>query len=144
VLYCLVPIWLRCSDFCAVLCCTILVPHWTVRCPSNFATLTSARYCAALFLLSESTVGADSRCSAGSSDSPVAHQTVQWIIAERALEFPRVAGWHLYGRGAPDTVQWHTGQFGALIFSTLQSFCSFKIVSLTWFFYWFVLNLMHL
>jgi hypothetical protein len=52
------------------------VPHQTVWCPSDFAVLTSARYCAALFLLSESTVGADSRCSAGTSDSPVAHRTV--------------------------------------------------------------------
>jgi hypothetical protein len=35
-----------------------LVPHRTVRCPSDFAALTSARYCDALLLLSESTVDA--------------------------------------------------------------------------------------
>jgi hypothetical protein len=39
----------------------------------------------------------ESRCSAGTPDSPVAHRIVQWIIAERALEFPRVAGLELYG-----------------------------------------------
>jgi hypothetical protein len=35
------------------------------------APLTSAWYCAALFLLLESTVGAGSRCSAGTPDGPV-------------------------------------------------------------------------
>jgi hypothetical protein len=54
----------------------VLLRHRTIRCPSNFAALTSARYCAALFPLSESTVGTDSRCFAGSPDSPVAHRTV--------------------------------------------------------------------
>jgi hypothetical protein len=54
-----------------------LVPHRIVQCPSYFATLTSVRYCAALFLLSESPVDADSRCSAGSPDSPVAHRIVR-------------------------------------------------------------------
>jgi hypothetical protein len=87
---------------------------------------------------------AESCCSAGSLDSSVAHRTVRWIIAERALEFPRVAGWHLYSPGAPDTVWWHTGQSGAPFFSTLKSFCSNKIVTLTWYYPWFVLNLMHL
>jgi hypothetical protein len=79
----------------------------------------------------------DSRC-------PLTHRTVRWIIVERALEFSRVVGWHLYGPGAPDTVRWRTGQSGATFFSTLDSFCSNIIVSLTWFFSWFVLNLMHL
>jgi hypothetical protein len=82
-----------------------------------------------------STVGALSSCGPGQSDAPLtlllwllrdtvlhcslgivdrwrelavallAHWTVRWIIAERALEFPRVAGWHLYGPGAPNTVR---------------------------------------
>jgi hypothetical protein len=38
----------------------------------------------------------------------------------------------------------HRTVAGPPIFSTLKSFCSNKIVSLTWFFTWFVLNLMHL
>jgi hypothetical protein len=122
----------------------VLLRHRTFRCPSDFAALTSTRYCAALFLLSESTVGADSRCSAGSPDSPVAHRTVRWIIAERAFVFSRVAGWHLYSPGAPDTVRWHTGQSDAPILSTLKSFAPFQIESLTWIFYWFVLNFMHI
>jgi hypothetical protein len=79
----------------------------------------------------------DSRC-------PLTHRTVRWIIAERACIFSRVAGWLLYGPGAPDTVRWHTGQSGAPVHITLKSCCFFKNVSLTWIFYWFVLNLMHL
>jgi hypothetical protein len=32
-----------------------------------------------------------------------------------------VAAWLLYGPGAPDTVQWHTGQSGAPDHNTLKS-----------------------
>jgi hypothetical protein len=115
----------------------VLLRHRTVRCPSDFAALTSARYWAALFILSESTVGADSRCSAGSPDSPVNYSGACPRISE--------SGWFgLVRPGAPDTVRWHTGQSDAPIFSTLKSFCSNKIVSQTWFFSLFALNLMHL
>jgi hypothetical protein len=55
----------------------VLLWHRTVRCPSDFAVQTSARYCVALFLLSESTVGVDSRCFAGSPDSPVNYSEVR-------------------------------------------------------------------
>jgi hypothetical protein len=92
----------------------------------------------------QSTIGAGSRCSTSSPDSPVAHRTVRWIIAERASIFPRVAGSHLYGPGAPDTVRWHTRQSGAPFFSTLKSICSKWILTPNWFLSWFVLNLMHL
>jgi hypothetical protein len=67
-----VPLWLCCFDFCAALCCTV---H-----------------------LIESTVGAQSHCSAGSPDSLVAHRTV---------EFPRVADSNLYDPGAPDSPVYH-------------------------------------
>jgi hypothetical protein len=53
------------------------------------------------------------------------------------VEFSRVTGLELYGLV-------HRTLSGVPIFSTLKSFCSNKIVSLTWFFSWFVLNLMHL
>jgi hypothetical protein len=60
---------------------TIRVRSWStvggfVQCPSDFAALTYVRYFAALFLLSESTISADSRCSAGSPNSLVAHRTI--------------------------------------------------------------------
>jgi hypothetical protein len=58
------------------------VPHRTVRCPSDSAALTSARYCAALFLLSESTVGAVSHCFAGTPDSPVIYSGARTGIPE--------------------------------------------------------------
>jgi hypothetical protein len=38
----------------------------------------------------ESTVALPSRCSAGTSDSLVTHQTVRWIIAERLSRNPKV------------------------------------------------------
>jgi hypothetical protein len=44
----------------------------------------------------------DDRCTLD-SHCPLAHQTVRWIIAERACVFPRVVGWTLYGPGAPDS-----------------------------------------
>jgi hypothetical protein len=69
----------------------VLLRHRTVRCPSHLAALTSARYCAALFLLSESTVGADSRCSGGTPDSPVNYSGVRpripksgWLTSVRS------------------------------------------------------------
>jgi hypothetical protein len=46
--------------------------------------------------------------------APLVHRIVWWIIAEHALRNSRVESWTLYGPGAPDTVQWHTGQSGAL------------------------------
>jgi hypothetical protein len=66
----------------------------------------------------------ESRCSAGSPDSPVNYSGGR----------PRIpkSGWFgVYGPGAPDTVQWHTGQSGVPFLTTLESFCSFKFVSLT-------------
>jgi hypothetical protein len=48
---------------------------------------------------------AGSRCSTGSSDSPMAHRTVRWIIAEHALEFPRVAASRGRLPGTPDSVR---------------------------------------
>jgi hypothetical protein len=70
--------------------------HRTVRCPSNFAALTlrgTVAYCSSV----------QSRPLAQIAVAPLAHRTVRWIIAEGAMEFPRVAGWYLYGPGAPDS-----------------------------------------
>jgi hypothetical protein len=59
--------------------------------------------------------------------APLAHRTVRWIIAEYVV-FPRVAASDLYEHGAPDTVRWHTGQFGAPDHSTLSSLLRFNLV----------------
>jgi hypothetical protein len=60
------------------------------------------------------------------------HWTVWWIIAERLWIFPKVrsSAWsplvhRTLSGGAPDTVRWHTGQFGAPDQGTLRlSLCS--------------------
>jgi hypothetical protein len=59
------------------------------------SALTSIAHCSAVRAPLQLTVALDSRCSAGTPDSPVAHRTV-W-------RNPRVAGSALYGPGAPDT-----------------------------------------
>jgi hypothetical protein len=116
---------------------SVFLWHRTVRCPSDFAALTSVRYCASLFTWQSRPLALASRCSAGTPDSPVNYSGARPGIPE--------SGWFEVVRpGASDTVRWHTGQSGAPIFCTLKSFCSNKIVSLTLFFSWFVLNLMHL
>jgi hypothetical protein len=73
--------------------------------------------------------------------APVAHRTVWWIIAERGLRNPKVKSSHLYGPGAPNTVQWHTRQSGAPDQGALRFLLLFSFWTLTCSFYWFVLNL---
>jgi hypothetical protein len=41
---------------------------------------------------------------------------------------PHVAGWPLYGPGAPDNVWWHTGQSGAPEHNTVSSLLRFNLV----------------
>jgi hypothetical protein len=66
----------------------VLMRHRTVRCYTgqSGAPLT---FCSdiwiALFTLQSRPLRADSRCPAGTLDSPVAHRTVRWIIAELRL-----------------------------------------------------------
>jgi hypothetical protein len=125
----------------------VLLWHWTVwwRTGQSGAPLTHCSvFCAALFICQSQPLRANSRCSIGTPDSLVAHWTVRLIIAEHTFIFSRVSCWHLYGPSAPDTIRWHTRQSGAPTHSTLKFFAPFQIESLTWFFYWFELNLMHL
>jgi hypothetical protein len=83
---------------------------------------------------------AGSRYSAGAPDSPVAHRSVRWIIAERAWRNPRVANLILYDPGALDTVRWHTGQSDAPGQSTLDLFTPLNLNPILNI-YWFMLNL---
>jgi hypothetical protein len=113
--------------------------HRTVRCrtgqsgvaPDMYCSLfgapltlryDSVAHCSSRQVLLQSTVARSSRCSAGTPDSPMAHQRVQWFLAESACWNSRVASWTLYGPGAPDTVRWHTGQSGVPDQSTLNFF----------------------
>jgi hypothetical protein len=72
---------------------------------SDFCALTSPRHCLALFLCVVDRWRAGSHCSAGSPDSPVAHQIVRWIIVERAWQKSE-SGWFAAAwPGAPDSVR---------------------------------------
>jgi hypothetical protein len=78
---------------------------FTVRCASNSAALTLR----ALFIchpLLQSTVGASSRCSGGTPDSPMNYSGAQ-------LNFPK-SGWFVFVR------TWCTGQSGAPVHNTLK------------------------
>jgi hypothetical protein len=83
----------------------------TVHCPVRLLApaLTSA-HAVALFTvhcrLLQTTVGAVSRCSAGTPDSPVNYSGV-------APQIPEAEQFGEDLPGAPDIVRWHTGQFGA-------------------------------
>jgi hypothetical protein len=79
-------------------------------------------HCSSDLQLLQATIAWSSCCSAVAPKSPVAHRTVRWFIAERALRNPRVASLRLYGPGAPDTVLWHTGQSSAPDQGTLGFF----------------------
>jgi hypothetical protein len=73
--------------------------------------------------------------------APLVHRTVRWIITEWRWRNSKVASLELYGPGAPDTVRWHTGQSGAPDHGTLRFLLLLSFWTLTWSFYWFVLNL---
>jgi hypothetical protein len=85
--------------------------------PSNFCTLTSTFALFTQSVFCSRPLALVSRCSAGSLDSPVAHRTVRWIIAERARNFSMVAG----SEGARLA---HRTVSGAPKISTIKSFCS--------------------
>jgi hypothetical protein len=85
-----------------------------------------------------------SRYSAGTPDSPVLHRTVRWIIAESHFQKPEAEQFEWIHPGAPDTVRWHTGQSGAPDQGCLRCLLLLFIWTLSWTFYWFVLNLWHL
>jgi hypothetical protein len=88
-------------------------------------------------LLLQTTVGAVAVAPQGTPDSPVLHQTVRWIIAEWLPEFPKMASSELISLvhrtlpGAPDQ-------------GSLRLSLALFIWTLSWTFYWFVLNLWHL
>jgi hypothetical protein len=74
--------------------CLLVTPdrHYSLSGASSVAALTSARTVRALCIARrplKSTIALASRCSAGAPDSPVAHRTVRWIIAERCVETRR-------------------------------------------------------
>jgi hypothetical protein len=125
----------------------VLMWHRTVRCNTgqSGAPLTAALTSAAvLFIRQSRPLRADSRCSAGALDSPVAHRTVRWIIVELRLGNPKVKSLSWFtlvhrtlSGGTPDTPVRQTRAAFSFLFAPL-------FWSLTWSFDWFVLNLWHL
>jgi hypothetical protein len=77
---------------CPVVAPDSLVPHRTCPVCSDFSALSSTAHCSPLFTFGRRLLAPGSRYSVGSPDMSGAHQTVWWIIAERALEKPE-SGW---------------------------------------------------
>jgi hypothetical protein len=65
-----------------------------------------ARSCTVHCKLLQTIIGAVSRCSAGTPDSPMNYSGV-------ASQIPEGGKFGVDLPGASDTVRWHTGQFGA-------------------------------
>jgi hypothetical protein len=132
----------------------VLMWHRTVRCYTgqSGAPLTiCSDIWIALFTLQSRPLRAGSCCPAGAPDSPVAHRTVRWIIAELAWKTRSWGVWadsplctihcpvvhQTLSGGTPDCpVRQTRAHFGFLFAPFFWSLtCSFD---------WFVLNLWHL
>jgi hypothetical protein len=106
----------------------VLMRHRTVRCPFWPTALTSAAFTVLHCSCQSWLLRSGSRCFVGTPDSPVSHRTVRWIIAELRLRNPKVKSLKAILPGTPDTVRWHTGQFGAPDQGALRfSLCSFLL-----------------
>jgi hypothetical protein len=104
---------------------------FSVRCALTLPRIVA--HCSARQEPLQSSAALDSHCLTGAPDSPVAHRTIWWIIAESAWRSPRVASWTLYGPGAPDSP---VRQTRAHLVSLLLCIWTLSLI-----FYWFVLNL---
>jgi hypothetical protein len=87
--------------------------------------------------LLQSTVGAVAVTPLGTPDSPVNYSGGQ-------SQKPEGGKFGVDLPGAPDTVRWHTRQSGAPDQGNLRLSFALFIRTLSWTFYWFVLNLWHL
>jgi hypothetical protein len=114
---------------------SVLMWHRTVRCDigQSGAPLTvCSDIWFSLFILQSRPLRADSRCSAGTPDSPVAHRTVQWIIAELRLGNPKVKSLKSILPGAPDSPVRQTREHFCFLCSfLLEPFLIFVLV-LSW------------
>jgi hypothetical protein len=125
----------------------VLMRHRTVRCDTgqSGAPLTvCSDIWFPLFTLQSRPLRADSRCSAGTPDSPVCTGHVRWIIAELRLGNPKVrsSSWstlvhRTLSGGTPDSPVRQTR-------AASVSFLLLSLETLTCSFDWFVLNLLHL
>jgi hypothetical protein len=113
----------------------VLMWHRTLRCRTgqSGAPLTCCSdIWIPLFTLQSRPLRADSRCSAGAPDSPMAHRTVRWIIAEVRLGNPKVKSLKSFFPGAPDSPVRQTREhFGFLYSFLLEPFLIF-VLALSW------------
>jgi hypothetical protein len=100
--------------------------------------------CSRTVHLLQTTVGAVAIATHGTPDSPVLHRIVWWIIAEWHFQKPEAEQFRVELPGAPDTVRWCTGQSSAPDQGSLRLVLLLSFWTLSWTFYWFVLNLWHL
>jgi hypothetical protein len=94
-------------------------------------------HCSVHCSLLQTTVGTVAVALHGTPDSPVNYSGV-------ALQKPKVEQFRVDLPGAPDTVRWHTGQSGTPDQGSLRLVLLLSFWTLSWTFYWFVLNLWHL
>jgi hypothetical protein len=121
--------------------------HYSLSDAPSAPALTSAHavaHCSVSLFLCRRPLALYSRYSASTPDSPVLHQTVRWIIAVWLPEFLKVASLEsnslvhrTLSGGTPDIPVRQTRAAFGLSFALL-------IWTLSWTFYWFVLNLGHL
>jgi hypothetical protein len=78
-----------------------------------------------------------SRCSAGTPDSPVNYSGA-------ASHFPEGSEFSFEFPSAPDTVWWCTGQSGAPDQGAFGLSLALLVWTLSWSFYWLIVNLWHL
>jgi hypothetical protein len=114
--------------------------HYSLSGAPSSACSDSARavaHCSVPLFLCRRPLAQSSCYSAGTPDSPVLHWIVQWIIAERPPQIPEGGKFGVELPGAPDSSVCQTRAAFGLSFALF-------IWTLSWTFYWFVLNLWHL
>jgi hypothetical protein len=110
--------------------------HRTVRCTPDMSVNYS---------------GAEIRSWRVQRRSPLEHRTLSGVHRTCPVKYsgappkiPEGAKFGLESPGAPDTVRWHTGQFGAPDQGCLRLFLALFVEPFSWSFYWLSVNLWHL
>jgi hypothetical protein len=89
--------------------------HCPVRLPAPALTLRElSEHCSCVSQPLNSTIALATVAPLGTPDSLVPHWIVRRIIAEWLFQKLEGSEFELIHPGAPDTVRWHTGQFGVL------------------------------
>jgi hypothetical protein len=119
---------------------------FTVRCAIWRLLWLCARswQCSLFTVALQTTVGAGSRCSAWHTEQSGATPDSPMNYSGVAPRIPEAEQFRVILPGTPDTVRWHTGQFGAPDQGNLRLLCSSLFEPFLWTLYWFIVNLWHL